>query len=126
MQRFFFTAGSLLAGLAVAMAAVTGHESGTFGGMAGIWLEKAVRYQFLHGLALIAVALSLAVWNEQRTLLTFAGWCFIGGIIFFSGSLYFMAFTSISTGYLTPLGGMGFLAGWIAMVVAGLKLTRPR
>jgi len=126
MQRFLFTAGALLAGLAVAMGAATGHESSTVDATTRVWLEKAIRYQFLHGLALIAVALSLAVWHQQRTLLVVAGWCFLGGILFFSGSLYFMAFTKMSAGYLTPLGGMCFLAGWLVMVLAGLKLESGR
>ncbi|SHO43228.1 DUF423 domain-containing protein [Desulfopila aestuarii] len=126
MHRFFFTTGALLAGLAVAMGAATGHESSTFNELARVWLEKAVRYQFLHGLALIATAIALGVWQEPRRLLTAAGWCFIAGTLLFPGSLYFMVFTGISAGYLTPLGGTFFLAGWLAMVLAGLKLPPHR
>lgn len=125
MQRFFFTVGAIFAGLAVAMGAATGHESSTFSEMARIWLEKAVRYQFLHGLALIATAIALGLWREPQRLLATAGWCFLAGTLFFSGSLYFMAFTGISAGYLTPLGGTCYLAGWLAMVLAGFKLS-PR
>lgn len=126
MQRFFFATGALLAGLAVAVGAATGHESSTLSKIAGVWLEKAVRYQFLHALGLISIAISLTVWQGQRQLLVAAGWCFLSGILFFSGSLYLMAFTGFSAGYLTPLGGMGFLAGWLAMVLAGLKLSPCR
>jgi len=125
MQRFFFTTGALLAGLAVTMGAATGHESSTLSEIVRVWLEKAVRYQFLHGLALIATAIALGVWREPRRLLVAAGWCFLAGSLLFSGSLYYMAFTGISAGYLTPLGGMGFMGGWLAMVLAGLKLP-PR
>ncbi|MFV0436714.1 MAG: DUF423 domain-containing protein [Desulfopila sp.] len=126
MYRLFFTAGALLAGLAVAAGAATGHETSTFEATARIWLEKAIRYQFLHSLALIATALALALWPGQQTLLLVAGWSFLTGIVFFSGSLYLMAFTTLSAGYFTPFGGLCFLAGWLAMVIAGIGLTPPR
>jgi uncharacterized membrane protein YgdD (TMEM256/DUF423 family) len=125
MQRFFFTTGAVLAGLAVAMGAATGHGDTTLSEMALIWIEKATRYQFYHGLALLSIAIGLHLWQEQRRLLIIAGWCFLGGTVCFSGSLYLMAFSGISAGYLTPLGGMGFLAGWLVMAIAGLKLTPP-
>ncbi|WP_163337164.1 DUF423 domain-containing protein [Desulfopila sp. IMCC35008] len=125
MQRFFFIIGSLLAGLSVAIGAATGHETSSLGELAHVWVAKATRYQFYHSLALIAVAISLDVWQGQRKVLAVAGCCFIGGIFCFSGSLYFMAFSGISAGYITPLGGVFFLTGWLAMVVAGSKLAPP-
>lgn len=124
MFRTFFTLGALFAGLAVAMGAATGHSPSPFDETARIWLEKAIRYQFFHGLALLTVAVALTLWPSDRKLFAIAGWGFVFGILFFSGSLYFMAFTGISAGYLTPLGGMGFLAGWLAMAAAGLRLSR--
>lgn len=126
MQRFFFIAGALLAGLAVAIGAATGHETSSLNDMARIWIAKATRYQFYHGLTLISVAMSLCIWQGQRSLLSIAGWCFTAGTVCFSGSLYFMAFTGVSAGYITPLGGIGFLAGWLTMGLAGLKLTPPQ
>lgn len=123
MHRFFFISGSLLAGLSVAIGAATGHETSSLSEVAHVWVAKATRYQFYHSLALIAVAISLCVWQAQRTVLAIAGYCFIGGILCFSGSLYFMAFSGIAAGYLTPLGGIFFLAGWLAMGGAGTKLT---
>lgn len=127
MQRLFFVTGALLAGIAVAVAAATGHETSTLDEMAQLWVAKGARYQMYHGLALISVAIALAIWPAQRRLLVIAGWCFVGGTLLFSGSLYFMAFTTISAGYLTPLGGMCYLAGWLAMALAGLTLApRPQ
>lgn len=121
--RFFFTAGALLAGLAVAIGAATGHETSSMDELARTWVAKGSRYQFYHGLALIAVAFALAIWPEQRGMLVVAGSAFLAGTVLFSGSLYFMAFTGISAGYLTPLGGLGFLAGWLAMVLAGIRIS---
>ena len=125
MQRVFFAGGALLVGLAVAIGAATGHHNNPYDELARIWLEKATRYQFIHGLALLVTALAMSHWQEQRRLFTIAGGGFLGGTLLFSGSLYFMAFTGIPAGYLTPLGGMCFLAGWLAMTVAGVRLS-PR
>jgi uncharacterized membrane protein YgdD (TMEM256/DUF423 family) len=42
-----------------------------------------------------------------------AGYCFIGGILFFSGSLYLLVLTDTSwLGAVAPLGGVAFIAGW--------------
>ena len=43
------------------------------------------------------------------------------GIALFSGSLYAMALTGIRwLGAITPLGGVAFLIGWLALAWAGL------
>ncbi|WP_136810627.1 DUF423 domain-containing protein [Desulfosediminicola flagellatus] len=123
MTRFFFTTGAVLAGLAIAIGAATGHQPSTYDETIIIWLEKATRYQFYHGLALLGVAIALHIWKGQQTLLNLAGFCFIAGVLLFSGSLYLMAFSGISAGYITPFGGMAFLAGWLAMALAGVKLS---
>ncbi len=123
MKRLFFTTGSVLAGLAIAIGAATGHQPSTYDEITRIWLEKATRYQFYHGIALLGVAIALHIWRGQQTLLNLAGWCFIAGVMLFSGSLYLMAFSGISAGYITPFGGMAFLAGWLSMALAGIKLS---
>jgi uncharacterized membrane protein YgdD (TMEM256/DUF423 family) len=52
-----------------------------------------------------------------------AGWLFAGGIVVFSGSLYALALTGVTTlGAITPIGGLLFLAGWV--VLATYTLTR--
>jgi uncharacterized membrane protein YgdD (TMEM256/DUF423 family) len=41
------------------------------------------------------------------------------GIVFFSGSLYLLAVTGIHAfGMITPIGGLLFIAGWIALIVS--------
>jgi uncharacterized membrane protein YgdD (TMEM256/DUF423 family) len=45
-----------------------------------------------------------------------AGWCFVAGIVLFSGSLYALALTGQKwLGMITPLGGLLFLLGWASM-----------
>jgi uncharacterized membrane protein YgdD (TMEM256/DUF423 family) len=43
----------------------------------------------------------------------------LAGIVLFSGSLYALALTGVrALGAITPLGGLGFLAGWALLAVA--------
>ena len=50
-----------------------------------------------------------------------AGWLFVSGIVLFSGSLYLLAVTGVTVlGAITPIGGVAFLAGWVALAVAAL------
>lgn len=84
--------------------------------------ETAVRYQFYHALALLAVAVLRLLRPELPGLGT-AAWLFVGGIVLFSGSLYMLSFTGIRWfGPITPIGGVLFLAGWALLFVAALRL----
>ena len=79
--------------------------------------EKGVQYQFVHTLALLSVGLLLQQ-HSDNALLRRAGWAFVIGIAFFSGSLYLLACRDLLAfpvgwaGPVTPLGGLGFIAGW--------------
>ncbi|MGI2259832.1 DUF423 domain-containing protein [Shewanella sp. GXUN23E] len=76
-----------------------------------------VEYQFYHTFAIIAVAFA-GHWVKSR-LLGWAAWCFAGGILLFSGSLYLYALLGTKwTGPITPMGGGLFLIGWLLIAVA--------
>jgi len=78
--------------------------------------ETAARYQMTHALALLFVG-----WVARRrpkSALRLAGWLFVVGTVLFCGSLYGLAFSGArGLGAVTPLGGLAFLAGWIALAV---------
>ena len=90
--------------------------------------NKGVQYQFYHVIALFAVVF-LADKIQPKTL-TFAGWFFTAGILFFSGSLYLLATRSLMgtdaltpiLGPITPLGGLCFIIGWTLLLVSFTKL----
>jgi len=88
--------------------------------------ETGMRYQFYHTLALLAVAMLISVKGEN-VLLKYSGYFFTAGIIFFSGSLYFLSTQEILKanlmwlGPITPLGGLCFMIGWLLMVVYAVK-----
>lgn len=70
-----------------------------------IW-EKAVLYHFIHAVMLFVLA-------ERKPLMKAPWFCFLGGILIFSGSLYLLALTNVRwLGAITPFGGTAFLVGW--------------
>ena len=78
--------------------------------------STGVHYHMFHTLALLAVAL-LALNNPESRLLAAAAYLFLAGIVLFSGSLYVLSLSGISwLGAITPLGGLGFLAGWACLM----------
>jgi len=89
-----------------------------------LW-EKGVQYQFYHTLALIVCAIYLK--TEDSKLIRNAAYCFVLGIVCFSGSLYLLAtreLTGVPTvvlGPVTPIGGFFFIVGWGLILVNALK-----
>ena len=82
--------------------------------------ETAVKYQFYHTLALLL--LGILMMNFQHAYLNYAAYAFIAGIVVFSGSLYVLSLTNISIlGAITPIGGLGFIAGWVFLVLGVSK-----
>ena len=81
----------------------------------------AVIYHFFHSLALLFIALFNNSFKKQvyGHLICI---CFLVGIIFFCGGLYLLVLKNISIyGFLTPLGGLAFIAGWIILLVVKFK-----
>jgi uncharacterized membrane protein YgdD (TMEM256/DUF423 family) len=73
--------------------------------------EVGVRYQFYHGAALILLAIVGQVGLCHKT--SRAAWCFLVGIVLFSGSLYVLSLTGVKQwGMVTPIGGVTWLIGW--------------
>ena len=122
MDKTFFAAGAILGALAVALGAFGAH------GLKPVLtpdmlanFETGVRYHMYHALALIAAALLAGRFPESR-LPVWGGWLFVAGIVFFSGSLYLMAFTGMRwLGAITPIGGVAMIAGWLCLAVAALR-----
>lgn len=80
--------------------------------------ETGVRYMMMHSVVLLF--LNIAPGLEKRTANALS-YLFIAGILCFSGSIF-----AISTGlvearriwFVTPLGGLMLVAGWLGMAVA--------
>ncbi len=88
----------------------------------GVW-QTAVQYQLWHALALVLAGILMRVPGSDSRWVGFAGWAFALGTFFFSGSLFTLALSGVRAwGAVTPIGGLGFLLGWIALARVGMKL----
>jgi len=118
MDKTFMFAGAVLGGLGVAIGAFGAH--GLRGRLSPKMLavfETGVRYHMYHALAILAAAALLPRIDGRAVLI--AGWSFMAGIVLFSGSLYALALSGVTTlGAITPIGGVAFLVGWISLAVA--------
>jgi uncharacterized membrane protein YgdD (TMEM256/DUF423 family) len=80
--------------------------------MTSVW-QTAVLYHFLHAIMLFVLA-------DRKPFTAGPWWCFLIGIVLFSGSLYLLAVTDAHwLGFITPFGGVSLLTGW------GWLLFRP-
>jgi uncharacterized membrane protein YgdD (TMEM256/DUF423 family) len=86
--------------------------------------DTAARYQMLHALALLATAWVCQQWPGRAA--RASGVLFGAGIVLFSGSLYALSLTGIrGLGAITPVGGLLFILGWLALMVAGVRARSP-
>ena len=121
MDRAFFTIGSLLAFLGVALGAFGAHalKSRMDADMLAAF-EVGVRYQMYHALALLAVGWACTRW--PGALVTTSGWLFVAGTVVFSGSLYALSLSGMRwLGAITPIGGLALLAGWLCLAWAAYR-----
>jgi uncharacterized membrane protein YgdD (TMEM256/DUF423 family) len=83
--------------------------------------ETAVKYQMYHVLVLLFVNTFEGFTLKQKNRISYI---FFVGILFFSGSIYVLQLTSItakSIWFVTPLGGLFFIIGWLMMLTVFIK-----
>jgi uncharacterized membrane protein YgdD (TMEM256/DUF423 family) len=83
--------------------------------------HTGVEYQFYHTFALFATGIFIA--KTGNNLVNASGYFFLSGITLFSGSLYLLAVSPAFhwAGFITPIGGLSFITGWILLLVAVIK-----
>lgn len=120
VDRTFLLVGAVAAFLAVTLGAFGAH--GLRGRLTPEMLavfETGVRYHMYHALGIILVAVVMG--RMSGWLIQTAGWCFVAGIVLFSGSLYALALSGVTVlGAITPIGGVAFLAGWACLAFAAI------
>jgi uncharacterized membrane protein YgdD (TMEM256/DUF423 family) len=118
MDKTFMFIGAVMGAVGVGLGAFGAH--GLRGRLSPEMLavfETGVRYHMYHALALMATAALMPRMDGRAILI--AGWSFFAGIVLFSGSLYALALSGVTTlGAITPLGGVAFLVGWVSLAIA--------
>ena len=89
-----------------------------------VW-HTAVQYQFYHVFALLFLSTFA---RTKNSLISASYFFFTFGILFFSGSLYFLACVDALKidwppiiGIITPIGGLFFIIGWITLGLAAWR-----
>jgi uncharacterized membrane protein YgdD (TMEM256/DUF423 family) len=78
--------------------------------------EKAVFYHFIHGLGLLTVSFLPKTGTFSEFATNWVCGLLLAGIVIFSGSLYALAISgNRMLGAITPLGGVSFIAAWLAL-----------
>ncbi len=122
-MRWWLAVGAVNAFLSVAAGAFGAHAlKARLPQDLQVIFETGARYHMYHALGLVAVGL-LAHFRPS-SLLSGAGWAMLVGIVLFSGSLYALALSGVrALGAITPLGGLGFLAGWLLLAIAAWRAS---
>ena len=81
--------------------------------------ETGVRYHLIHT---IAAGLALLLAERAGGLAAAAACVLLVSIVCFSGSIYFGVLTDTRIP-LAPVGGVGFISGWLLLGVAGWRAT---
>ena len=122
MKKILFLAG-INGAIAVVTGALAAHSGSLSAGPAAT-IRLGGTYHLAHALALGLAA--LAARGAARPRAEASAWLFLAGIILFCGGLYLLALTNMHLfAYLVPFGGIAFIAGWIMLALAALKLEKP-
>ena len=115
--------GALLAMLSVIMGAFAAHGLRQMLDAYALGIvDTSARYQMYHALALVLAGVASMSPGISMRWLKIAAAAFIVGIVLFSGSLYLLALSGARWwGTITPVGGVAFILGWIALALAALK-----
>jgi uncharacterized membrane protein YgdD (TMEM256/DUF423 family) len=72
-----------------------------------------------HSLALVVIGIAIHVFG-RKLLLAVSGALFAAGLILFSLTIYLNA-GAIGLGFLTPVGGIAFITGWLVLAIWGWR-----
>ncbi len=88
--------------------------------------ETGVRYMMFHALVLLFLNNSSSLEQKSRNTLSYL---FISGVILFSGSIFAIQLKLVAASsiwFITPIGGLLLIAGWLGMTLAFFKTWRSQ
>ena len=126
MIRILWLLSALLGLIGVVCGALGSHYLKTVAGPAvAESYRTALLFHFFHLLAALAVLVLLTpsrLPSTKPTLLACLS-CWLGGILFFSGTIFVKALFGLPLpGFLTQIGGVSFMLGWLALAWFAFQL----
>ena len=109
--------GSFLAAFAVILGAFGAHGLKTRLSPEDMAIfETGIRYHLFHSLGIILIG--ILGFHVSSDILQLPAFIMTIGIILFSGSLYILVLSGARWfGAITPIGGLGFIIGWLLLAV---------
>ena len=116
---------TILAAVTIAIGAFGAHGLKRFAEAEAVAsFETGVRYQMYHALALLVIGW---IGKLPQTIKKWVFRLFLFGILLFSGSIYLLvlddalSFDASPFGFLTPIGGLLFIIGWVLLAIGVWK-----
>ncbi|XNM71626.1 DUF423 domain-containing protein [Escherichia coli] len=124
-SRFMLIFAAISGFIFVALGAFGAHVlSKTMGAVEMGWIQTGLEYQAFHTLAIFRSGGGNAASHQYLVLLRCSVFLALGTVLF-SGSLYCLALSHLRfVAFVTPVGGVSFLAGWALMLVGAIRLKR--
>ena len=123
-SRFMLIFSAISGFIFVSLGAFGAHVlSRSIGATEMAWIHTGLEYQAFHTLAIFGLAVAM-----QRRISIWFYWSSVFmalGTVLFSGSLYCLALSHLRLWvFVTPVGGVSFLAGWVLMLIGAIRLKR--
>jgi len=120
MNRIFLLLAGFFGATAIILGSLSSHALNHILSSNQLDIFKlGVQYQMYHALVLLAVGIWLN--HKKSRFLVIAGWLFVVGIIFFSGTMYCITYLNLPNIGTAPIGGFAFIFGWLVLMVAGYR-----
>lgn len=125
MDRKIIAIAAILGAIAIVLGAFGAHGLKQLISPESITVfETGVKYQMYHALFLMFIGTtSLLTEKAKKTILTLV----VIGVLFFSGSIYFLACNSLFSfdfkkiGFITPIGGLILISAWVLLFLNIMK-----
>lgn len=128
MDRKIVAAGAVLGALGIILGAFGAHKLKEFLEPEQLAVfETGVKYQMYHALFLLFAGSTMLITAKAKKAIVIL---VLTGVVFFSGSIYFLAcnhlfsFDFKKIGFITPIGGLLLIAAWAVLFLNLMKRKR--
>lgn len=125
-MKWVLSAAGVVGFLSVLSGAMKDHLLGSnFSEQDIIRWQVALNYHQLYSIVLLVLGLYILLAFPRSKLFSLAVYGFLLGVLTFSGSLYLSTLLKLEfLTYLTPIGGILIMAGWINLTAYAFTVTR--